>query len=348
MSSRRLPISLAALLCLGASGSHALVVNYDDNSARATVFVGKSNYLTDTFAPVSALPNVDAQINGAPVSAPQTGPAYFTAPAALGVSEQQASIIGTGQLSLASGDVPYQFGGQAWANASYGQLSAQAQGHVQSLITTSPSFQYESVGAYGSASASTLNGFMLQAPISPGDASPPGTGPQILTVTMTVTGHTVADPLGTQSPFASFNLRLTNDPTGSLPTAAPLQQTWTVSDVGDWTRTFSLAYEITAPLSLQCLDPFLSKYVGCGFFVGALAGVSVDAGTGSHQQIGVKAALSWSLSDPESWQGVSSDTRHWGDPLPAVPEPETWALFMMGAGVVWAAAHRQRQVTMGA
>lgn len=86
---------------------------------------------------------------------------------------------------------------------------------MQSLLTPTPPYPYEAVYTTGSAGVSTVNDFFLMAPISPGDASPPGVGPQILTLSMTVTGHTIADPAGATSPYANFKLSLSNDPTRS-------------------------------------------------------------------------------------------------------------------------------------
>lgn len=338
-------VSLASTLCLLAATSHAVDVVYQDDPARTFVYVSKSNSLTDSYAPVSSPATVAAQINGADTSVAQTGFVFLSQPPAFGVPEQQANITGNGQLRLASGDVDYQFGGQAWGNALYGRMSAQAQGHVQSLLTPTPPYPYEAVYTTGSAGVSTVNDFFLMAPISPGDASPPGVGPQILTLSMTVTGHTIADPAGATSPYANFKLSLSNDPTRSSPTAVTLEQSWNVTDVGDWGRTFSLDYEITTANGLECLNPILSPYVGCSFYIGSQADVSVASGSGAKQLINVDVSLAWSLSEPSAWKSISTSTRHWGEPLPAVPEPSQGVMALFGAVVVGAAVRSRRRAS---
>lgn len=345
MTIRLTHISLAATLCLLASASHAVDIYYQDGPARTSVYVGKSNSLSDSFAPVSPPATVVAQINGVDTSVAQTGFVLLSQPPAFDVPEQKASITGSGQLRLATGDVDYQFGGKAWGNALYGRMSAQAQGHSQSVFTPTPPYPYESVNSYGLAGASSANDFFLMAPVSPGDASPPGVGPQILNVSMTVTGHTIADPSGSTSPYANFKLSLTNDPTHSSPSALTVQQSWDVTDVGDWSRTFSLNYEITTANGLECLNPILSPYVGCSFYVGSIAEVAVFSGNGAKQSIDVDVSLAWNLSEPGAWKSISTSTRHWGEPLPAVPEPSQGVMALFGAVVVGAAVRSRRSAS---
>ncbi len=72
------------------------------------------------------------------------------------------------------------------------------------------------------------------------------------------------------------------------------------------------------------------------------------SGSGAKQSIDVDVSLAWNLSEPGAWQSISTSTRHWGEPLPAVPEPSQGVMVLFGAVVVGAAVRSRRRASRAA
>ena len=304
-----------------------------DNIGAPTSLPTASGGTTNPDQPLSGGPTMWSALTGLQPTVEPSGIDEFTGlprPVTIDQVSAQLNLQGTNQFN--NGATPYQTQTHSLASATYGVMEIGAQGYRQ-LGNTSGGF--ETMGVQTSASSVVTANFAITIDLATALALGSGGNPY-LHIDLAVAHKLQANAFTAEGGFAAPELTV-NLSASAVNAGTQVSQSHVITSTGDGTEVFSLNYELTTAhlLTFNGLNCVTAQgvagfgWVPCLFSVGVDASMAAQSGYG---EANAYASLSWYVSD--NITRVSTSATQWGTPMPAVPEPQTWALIIGGLGTV--------------